>query len=1064
MNLVFLRRDVPLMLLLVALTTTGPVRAQDKDGPGIIASTDASRAPRLPPVKPLTFTNILTGPENGAWNAKPGLWEVAPRGRSNEFAGVRFWLEGLLQLQGKRSLDTEHKFREKIVLPLIAPTNFSTLHLLGGTSLAEAPAETKIADVVWRYTDGTLRRTPLLYGVHLRDWWGRRYEEPATVSDPTSKSVWQGSHPDATKRGSVLRLYLTSLANPDTNKAVKSVEFVSAMAAPSLFLVGVSLDRLPPGARNGDFRDLDEGRPALTGTQFVTVLDAATSKPIPGAKVKIHGREWQDTPDFAEYDREGLTGANGVAVVQKGEQGLERLEIRVEIEDYGGYHHEFNLKKGEVVPANLEVRITGGLKLGGVVKDPDGNPVPNAKVSAYVSWRNDDEQQVISQFTFDRRETTSDTDGKWTIRGVPEPIVQNLNFHASHPDFVAARVSLGRGGAGLRPLEELKKQTYILQLLRGCEVNGVVLDPDNQPVVGATVRAGRRWSPDSNQETTTGPDGRFRLLNLKSELQAITALADGYSAATTAVTPGTNATELVLNLKRSTGLRGVVLNPEGKPVPEARIVYEPSHFDYERNNLEWEGRSDENGRFEWASAPETEVEFYVSKEGYAQKRKAKAKAGEVDNVIRLTRSRTILGVVGDEQSQEALTEFYVLPAEGDAEQLSSWSDSDRKEYSDPRGQFTLTIDDESHNVIKVGAPDHRPKLIVLPPSKDDFISLTILLEAAEDASGIVVDPNGQPVPGVEVALVAAQSFVTLSEGRLRSEGNGRGLTRTDAQGQFKLPLETRPMRMVAASAGGFADVDWVAFQQTKTLVLQPWGRIEATVSVGGQPAEGRMYMLSLLPEGWSEGSLNMDWGTYRVVTDKDGKFTMERVPPGMRGLTRLIQTDARSWSHDNTTAIEVKPGELTEINLGDTGAIITGHVNAELLLSGKEGARLYGHLATPFPQPPSSLKNQADYQAWSELPETKASIRAVKRHTAQFNPDGTFKFESVGPGEYGLSIMATMPKPGGSQWDTLQLGQLSKLVVIPEDAVGGTSPFDLGELTLTATPLPAPTVDDQTKP
>lgn len=88
----------------------------------------------------------------------------------------------------------------------------------------------------------------------------------------------------------------------------------------------------------------------------------------------------------------------------------------------------------------------------------------------------------------------------------------------------------------------------------------------------------------------------------------------------------------------------------------------------------------------------------------------------------------------------------------------------------------------------------------------------------------------------------------------------------------------------------------------------------------------------------------------------------------------------------------------------------------------------------------------------------------MKRHTAQFNPDGTFKFESVGPGEYGLSIMATMPKPGGSQWDTLQLGQLSKLVVVPEDAVGGTSPFDLGELTLTATPLPAPTVDDQTKP
>ena len=252
-------------------------------------------------------------------------------------------------MQGKRSAEAKRNFREKIVLPLPQPTNFATLHLLGGMSWGDPP-ETKVAEVVWRYADGTLRRTPLQYGVHMRDWWGRRYEEPAVVTDGHSKSVWRGTHPDAAKWGKFLRLYLTSLANPDTNKPVKSVEFISAMADSTMFLVGVTLDRLPPGARDGDFTDLDEGRGGLTGTQFVTVLDAVTGKPILGAKVKTHGRERQDTPDFAEYDREGVTGAGGVAAVQKGEQGLERLEIRVEAEDYAGYRHDFDLKKGRSPP------------------------------------------------------------------------------------------------------------------------------------------------------------------------------------------------------------------------------------------------------------------------------------------------------------------------------------------------------------------------------------------------------------------------------------------------------------------------------------------------------------------------------------------------------------------------------------------------------------------------------------------------------------------------------------------------------------------------------------------
>ena len=64
------------------------------------------------------------------------------------------------------------------------------------------------------------------------------------------------------------------------------------------------------------------------------------------------------------------------------------------------------------------------------------------------------------------------------------------------------------------------------------------------------VEAGRQWGGDELKETKTGNDGRFRLLNLRSELQPVTATVEGYAPVSKAVTPGTHSTELTLPLNR----------------------------------------------------------------------------------------------------------------------------------------------------------------------------------------------------------------------------------------------------------------------------------------------------------------------------------------------------------------------------------------------------------------------------------------------------------------------------------------------------------------------------------
>ncbi|MEI6358517.1 MAG: carboxypeptidase-like regulatory domain-containing protein, partial [Verrucomicrobiota bacterium] len=463
----------------------------------------------------------------------------------------------------------------------------------------------------------------------------------------------------------------------------------------------------------------------------------------------------------------------------------------------------------------------------------------------------------------------------------------------------------------------------------------------------------------------------------------------------------------------------------------------------------WEGQTDGDGRFEWKSAPEGESEFYVYKQGFAQKRGVKAKAGPEDNIIRLSRIRKVIGVVGDAQTGKPIPRFTVMPATGRGENLSSYSDSNRKSYSDPDGHFTLDLDEEEHNVIQVGAEDHLPKIFPLPPAQGEYVTVTVLLEPGEGPAGIVVDPAGNPVPGAEVALVTMkQNTINLQRGRLTSYDAGK-IVRSDEQGRFKLLVAADPRRIVATSEMGYGEATPEEFQQTKTVVLLPWGRIEATVLSGGKPASGRSYMLSAQPDGWGEGgSLNVQRDGYEAETDANGKFTIGKIPPGPRGLMRLFPIDGNSRAVSQTIPVDVKPGETTVVTLGGTGATISGRAEATALVSGKEGARINGSLNTPPPKPPQGVKTPEDFQAWAELPETQAAQKSFRSYAAEFKPDGTFSFDGVPPGEYTLTLMATMRKAGGQPGEVIQLGHFERPVSVPDTAQTAVVTLDLGESVL----------------
>lgn len=1016
-------------------------------------STNARPKKKLPPVTPLSLTNVLVAVENRDWLDLP-VWKVTPRGRSNEFAGVEFRIEGLVQLKGQRPGDndpTPHRTRVNVPVPA-NKVAWQTLHLLGASRGWEVEPGTKVAELVWRYGDGTLRKTPLSYGAQLRDWWAPRYEEPTVVSDTHCKAVWTGKWRDAAAQGKQLRLYLMSLPNPDTNKPLKSVEFVSSVAQARLFFLGLTLDPLTRGERDPDFQDLDGLRPTLGGVQYVTVVEEGTSKPIAGADVEVEMRENSGTDDETRLTRKAKTDANGLAYVPKPAGPLDYIEISAFADNYTGVKKRLNAKEDGPIAPNIEVKLKGGTLIGGLVLDPEGRPLPGATVRASRIYRSDPEKER-EEVSFRELSATTDDDGRWQMRSVSSNAFAVLLLSAKHPDYISPYGRIVGDDPGQE--EALLKLKHKIQMLAGAEVTGVVIDPDDKPVSGAKVVVGQRWS-EAKRDVTTGADGRFHVKNLRPEIQAVTATAVGFSPASKTFTPGTNVTELTLKLSRGVAIRGVVVDPLGTPVEGARLNYEPSDWqDRQYQNLEWETTTGADGRFEWKDAPDREIEVNVFKSGFASRRGVKLKPGEEDNIVKLSKPRKILGVVGDEETNEPVTKFSVLPAKGDAENFHEWSDSNRQEFNHPQGQFTMDLNGDELNVIRVEAEDYRPKIVVLPPPENDYVTITVLLKSEASPSGVVLDVHGQPVPGAKVGLAAQDNNggLQLTRGQLRAWNTGN-VVESDAQGQFKLKPRTKPNRVVATSDAGFGEVAWAEFQQTRTVVLQPWGRIEGVVYSQGKPAAEMKLLLSLQRNGMWDG-FQVDFNSYQVVSGEDGRFVMERVPPGSRALVHLIQTSPNSWQHANPTDVQVLPGETTFVEIGTKGASVRGVINSRAVTEGKVGVRLHVGLSTPMPPMPT-FQTSEEAQAYFQSPEHMERMKLQRNYSAVVKPDGSFVIDGVLPGSYTLNAHAQMPKPEGKEWETIHLGNAHRDVTVGEEAAGGIVEMDVGELVLRLPPRSPP--------
>ena len=218
------------------------------------------------------------------------------------------------------------------------------------------------------------------------------------------------------------------------------------------------------------------------------------------------------------------------------------------------------------LPQPLRIVLPSSGRLPGRIVDPEGHPVPAARVSvAMVAVGSPSD--VIDLYdpcpqTDSSALATTDAKGRFVL----EPIAQGVFWIWVSADDFAPYLQQGAqlgGAGGLRNLD--------IVLQRGASLTGQVRAKTGSPVPDASVSVS---CPEGRSSTSTGPDGRYRLGSLPpGETCRLSARADRFDGAEAVVEVKAAENHLDLRLEpiETVEIRGRVIGPADEPIAGAEV-------------------------------------------------------------------------------------------------------------------------------------------------------------------------------------------------------------------------------------------------------------------------------------------------------------------------------------------------------------------------------------------------------------------------------------------------------------------------------------------------------------
>ncbi len=160
-----------------------------------------------------------------------------PRG-TQEFAGVRFDVRGLIQLAGLTLNGYLGASYPLGVQGIAVQQKCQRLHFLHATGWRISDG-LGIGRYVIRYADGQSQEVPLVYGENVADW----CHNPKTDQPPRRAVVaWTGDNNPLRGRGMVAQLYKFTWDNPRPDAVITTLDFASANTNSSPFLIAITAE------------------------------------------------------------------------------------------------------------------------------------------------------------------------------------------------------------------------------------------------------------------------------------------------------------------------------------------------------------------------------------------------------------------------------------------------------------------------------------------------------------------------------------------------------------------------------------------------------------------------------------------------------------------------------------------------------------------------------------------------------------------------------------------------------------------------------------------------------
>jgi RNA polymerase sigma factor (sigma-70 family) len=798
--------------------------------------------------------------------------------------------------------------------------------------------------------------------------------------------------------------------------------------------------------------------PRLNGPETfrLQVVAADTGQPLPGAKVLLNvvaNGEW-----IAPADR--ATDADGFCVVALPRGALMRLDAGAH---FPGFENRFFTWRSDWQhprPEGYTLRLGRAETVGGQVVDEGRKPIAGVSVwltyhLSDTSWREPDEDRERLGFMRRIQLGVTDAQGRWLCATIP-PARERFAFEFEHPDYVKEEsLSVSRDdetAVGRETLTLLRSRKMVTTMRTGAVAFGQIINSADEPIPGA--RIGATWHEVA---ATTDAAGQFAVRSLPRGEATFTATADGYSAKQFSVQAGGEAVRV--RLEAGAVLRARIVSTNGEPIAGATLLLDEG-FGF--GALGWDATTDDTGRVEWRSAPpgQSAFNFTAHAPGHRFLRGVALAADGHEHTVTLHPKLEVVGDVVDAQNGQPVARFKAIPGEG-----QEYPNFDRSElHYGANGQYRLSFDEMGAPVVRLEAEGYETEIGFPQPGPAGEPRCDFKLRRLDPdggVRGVVLNPDGSPSAGAEVALCTLEKSALLGRGRFLRRDDGI-VTNTDAAGRFRFPVVRQPHTVAAVSASGFARA-LTPSRGTVELRLQPFGRITGTVRRDGQPQGGREVILQDPAFLLQAGCIAPDVAAFRATTDSSGRFEISQVPAG-EFLLSLNPGSGRFLTDE--TPVSVSPGELANVEIGKpdpAGRIVIGRLKLTERLPVGEWSNWQENLTArsltrsqPLPEPPATLTAEDRRLWWFRWIESEAGQEYLRHHrtyTVEVTPEGTFRTAGVLPGEYQLHFAAA-PVPLAWQ-DPLAHraaawhGRLKRTVTVPKADLGSPEAiFELGEVEL----------------